>query len=134
MERAACAAADAARKLVELELLPWDVEEDETPLEITVTIDDVATVPTVKADVDDDDHLSEGADDNDEVAAQDDELVEEEPVAIVMIVAPPLRRSKRVAAQQCKALRSTVAPSPYAITTLRRSARLAAKPRVNYKY
>jgi hypothetical protein len=84
--------------------------------------------------VDDDDYLSEDADDDDGVAATDDELVEKEPVAIVMIVPPSLRRSKRVAAQQCKALRSAVAPSPYAITGLRRSARLAAKPRVNYKY
>ena len=131
-DRATMAARDAASKLVEL--TPWDVEEDQTPLEQNVTIEDVATVPAV-GDFDDDDYLSEGADDNDEVAAQDDELVKEEPVAIVMIVAPPpLRRSKRIALQQCKALRSAVAPSPYAITSLRRSARLAGKPRVNYKY
>jgi hypothetical protein len=94
-------------------------------------VDEVAAVPAVR-DVVADDSLSEDADD--EVAAMDDELVEEGPVAIVMIVAPPLRRSKRVAAQRRVALRSGVAPSPYATTGLRRSARLAGKPRVNYKY
>jgi hypothetical protein len=127
-ERAASAAADAARTVAE-----WPTcvpQEHETPLEQNI-IDDVVAAPA--PDVDDDDYLSEDADD--EVAVQDDEMVEEEPVvAIVMIVAPPLRRSKRIAAQQCKALRSAVAPSPYAITGLRRSARLAALPRVNYKY
>jgi hypothetical protein len=102
-----------------------------TPLEQNA-IDEVAAAPAVR-DVDDDDYLSEDADD--EIAAQDDELIEEEPVAIAMIVVPPLRRSKRVAAQQCKALCSGVAPNPYATTGgLRRSARLAGKPRVNYKY
>jgi hypothetical protein len=98
-------------------------------------VDEVAAAPAVRDiddDDDDDDYLSEEA--GDEVAAQDDELEEEELVAIVMIVAPPLRRSKRVAAQQCNALRSAVPPSPYATTGLRRSARLAGKPRVNYKY
>jgi hypothetical protein len=58
------------------------------------------------------------------VAGQDDVPVEA-PIAAVTIVAP-LRRSKRVAAQRCEALRSAV--------TSRRSARLAGKPRVNYKY
>jgi hypothetical protein len=64
----------------------------------------------------------EDADDG--VAGQDDVPVEA-PVAAPTIAAP-LRRSKRVAAQQCDALRSAV--------TTRRSARLAGKPRVNYKY
>jgi hypothetical protein len=134
---AAKAEAEARRKLVEpayvtaprLEWPTW-VPQDETPLEQNI-IDEVAAAPAVR-DIDDDDYLSEDADD--EVAVQDDELVEEEPVAIVMIVLPPLRRSKRVAAQQCNALRSAVAPSPYATTGLRRSARIAGKPRVNYKY
>jgi hypothetical protein len=111
------------------------VGEEETPLDQNVTVRRrrVAAAPVV-ADFDDDDYLSEDADDNYEVAVQDDEMVEEEPVAIVIIVAPPLRRSKRVAAQQCKALRSAVAPNPYAMTGLRRSERLAGKTRVNYKY
>jgi hypothetical protein len=129
------AAVSAVSAVVADDYLPEElVGEEETPLDQNVTIRRrrVAAAPAV-ADFDVDDYLWEDADDNDEVAVQDDE-VEEEPVAIVMIVAPPLRRSKRVAAQQCKVLRSAVAPSPYAMTGLRRSARLAAKPRVNYKY
>jgi hypothetical protein len=91
-------------------------------------------------DVDDDDYLSEDADDNDEVVAQDDELVEAEPVATVTIVAP-LRRSKRVAAQRalCQEVAPEVTPevAPNAYATragARRSTRLAAKTRVNYKF
>jgi hypothetical protein len=82
----------------------------------------------VDADADDDvfddahDALEDDAQDG--VAGQDDVPVEA-PVAAPTIAAP-LRRSKRVAAQQCDALRSAV--------TTRRSARLAGKPRVNYKH
>jgi hypothetical protein len=69
------------------------------------------------------------------VAGQDDVPVEA-PVATVTIAAP-LRRSKRVAAQLCRALCSEVAPevgpSICATSGPRRSARLAAKSRVNYK-
>jgi hypothetical protein len=77
-----------------------------------------------EADADADDAVFDDADDvledvDDGVAGQDDVPVEA-PVAAVTIAAP-LRRSKRIAAQQCNAL------GP------RRSARLASKPRVNYK-
>jgi hypothetical protein len=94
-------------------------------------VDEVAAASAVRDNVEDD-YPSAADDVDDEVTGKDDERLEE-PVAIVMIVAPPLRRSKRVAAQQCKALRSGVAPSPYATSGLRRSARLAGLPRVNYK-
>jgi hypothetical protein len=95
-------------------------------------VDEVAAASAVRDNVEDDYLLVED-DVDDEVTGEDDEQLEE-PVAVVMIVAPPLRRSKRVAAQRCKALRSGVAPSPYATSGLRRSARLAGLPRVNYKY
>jgi hypothetical protein len=65
------------------------------------------------------------------VAGQDDVPVEA-PVATVTIAAP-LRRSKRVAAQLCRALCSEVGPSICAASGPRRSARLAAKSRVTYK-
>jgi hypothetical protein len=68
---------------------------------------------------------------DDGVAGQDDVPVEA-PVAAVTIAAP-LRRSKRVAAQLCRALCSEVGPSVCATSGPRRSARLAAKARVNYK-
>jgi hypothetical protein len=123
--RASSATRDAHRKIVELNpTLSWIERAADGVADVGRQI---AEWPTC-----DDHYLSEDADDNAELADQNDEQ-SEDPVAIVMIVAPPLRRSKRVAAQQCKALRSTVAPSPYAITNLRRSARLAAKTRVNYK-
>jgi hypothetical protein len=67
-----------------------------------------------------------------EVAGQDNVPVEA-PLATVTIAAP-LRRSKRVAALLCCALCPEVAPNAFATRGgLRRSARLAAKPRVNYK-
>jgi hypothetical protein len=89
-----------------------------------------------EADADADDDVLEDADDvledvDDGVASQDDVPVEA-PVVTVTIAAP-LRRSKRVAAQLCRALCSEVAPDPNATSGPRRSARLAAKPRVNYK-
>jgi hypothetical protein len=69
---------------------------------------------------------------DDGVAVQDDVPVEA-PVPTVTIAAP-LRRSKRVAAQQCRAVFPGVAPNACAARGgPRRSARLAAKPRVNYK-
>jgi hypothetical protein len=149
IERAADGVADAARKIVELTpTLSWieraadDVADaDRKIVELNPTLSWIERAADGEADVArqisewptcDDHYLSEDADDNAELADQNGEQ-SEDPVAIVMIVAPPLRRSNRVAAQQCKALHSTVAPSPYAITNVRRSARLAAKTRVNYK-
>ncbi len=89
-----------------------------------------------EANADADDDVLEDADDaledvDDGVASQDD-VPEEAPVVTVTIAAP-LRRSKRVAAQLCRALCSEVAPDPNATSGPRRSARLAAKPRVNCK-
>jgi hypothetical protein len=71
--------------------------------------------------------------DADEYVSDADDVPVEASVAAATMEAP-LRRSKRVVAQRRRALRSGVAPSPYATSGLRRSARLAGKPRVNYKY
>jgi hypothetical protein len=93
----------------------------------------VLWAPTAARNVDGDDDVAEDVDDG--VAGQDDVPVEA-PVATVTIAAP-LRRSKRVAAQRCHALclevAPEVAPSSCATSGPRRSARLAAKPRVNCK-
>jgi hypothetical protein len=103
-------------------------------------VDEVRIVDFIDVFLPEPPHFRDGDDDDNDndVAGQDDddELVEEDPVAPppASTAAPPLRRSKRVAAQRRVALRSGVAPSPYATSGgLRRSARLAGLPRVNYK-
>jgi hypothetical protein len=68
------------------------------------------------------------------LADQDEEVQLQAPItSTVMMAAPLLRRSKRVVDQRKQALRSGVIPkNPYAFGNLRRSARIAALPRVNY--
>jgi hypothetical protein len=100
-------------------------------------VEEVIAAPAAVRNIDQDDYLS--AEDVDEEVAVQDDVPAEAPVATVTIVAT-LRRSKRVAAQRALGLEVApevppeVAPNAYATRGgSRRSARLAANPRVNYK-
>jgi hypothetical protein len=101
-----------------------DVDDDlEDIADALVDVDDaLEDVDDVLEDVDDAlEDVDDALEDVDDGVAVHDDVPVEAPVERVRIamIAAPLRRSKRVAAQGCLARRST---------------RLAAKPRVNYKH